>query len=282
MAEKCFMFPIELGKHNGKLVVLCRSKNYYLKYDNKTYSIENYNNLVTGEDKDAKTIFINDILTNESYDTKNFLPSYVLSLEHAITVIEHFDDRSADKVISKDIVIKYGKFGPYIKYKNSLNVPIPFKYRKSLGELTEAICLDAIDKKQKKEDSKNMSIEERKAKKAEDARKRREENKAKKIGQIRSTATKPKPKQKKTSTIDDQFDKLTEESCLNSNDPIIKPKRGRKVKVEDANEIIKKTAAKKETTVKAKKETKEKVEKKEKSNKPKTTHGRKKKTDDDK
>jgi DNA topoisomerase I len=234
-AEKCFMFPMELGKYKNKIICLCRSKNYYLKYDNKSYSIDNYNTLALAENKDASTIIINDVLLDNTFTKYNIEPTYILSLEHAINVIDFHNSRSEGKTISKDIVIKYGKYGPYIKYKNDLNVPIPYKLRSSLDSLTKEICMDAIEKKLLKEKKKTMTKDELNELKKEKKKEKDAINKEKKLGQIRKKG-KPVKKQRVNKTIDEDVEKIRDEEHMSLDDPIINnpiPKKGRKKTIVD-------------------------------------------------
>lgn len=233
-AEKCFMFPLELGKYKDKIICLCRSKNYYLKYDNKSYSIENYNSVAVAEDKNASTIVINDLLRDETYTKYNIDPSYILSLDNAITVINYYNSRAEGKIISKDIVLKYGKYGPYIKYKNELNVPIPYKLRGSINNLTEQICMEAIEKKILKEKKKTMSKEELDKLRKEKKKEKDAINKQNRLGQIREKGR--KVKKKGGQTIEEEVINMRDEDHLSSNDPIL-------------NNQIKKNKPKKKTII---------------------------------
>lgn len=222
-AMKCFLFPLELGKYRGKTVVLCRSRNYFIKYDDKSYSIDNYNNLIAIDNKEAEPIIINDLLNNKDYTKDNITSTDFISLEHAINVIDHYDKNSKDIVINKDMVIKYGKYGPYVKYKDEINASVPYKYRGKLDTLTPAICKELVDKKRIKNEKKNLTTEEktklRKEERKENDKKRKEEKRKEKLGKIKG-AVKPK-KEKKTDTIDDQIIKKKEEAKMTSDDPII-------------------------------------------------------------
>ena len=122
-----------------------------------------------------------------------------------------------DKVINKDITIKIGKFGPYIKYKGKINVPISYKYKNNLDNITEEDCMDCINKKLKKLNMKADEIKEEKAKKAK-AKKEEKMKKPRNNGMVRrdvraekvkkaSENTKAKTKAKKEKEAQDKAKK---------------------------------------------------------------------------
>jgi DNA topoisomerase I len=92
-AESLFEFPKLLGKHKGKEIKLCNGKfGFYLKWNDKNFSAQ----------------------------------SSDLTLEYACELIETPKTTNSNiiKEISKDIIIKKGKYGPYMVYHGK-NVRIP-------------------------------------------------------------------------------------------------------------------------------------------------------------
>ena len=55
-----------------------------------------------------------------------------------------------DKVFSDDIILKKGPYGYYIKYKNTMNIAIPFNMRSKATSLTGREIKEIIEKKIKK------------------------------------------------------------------------------------------------------------------------------------
>jgi DNA topoisomerase I len=84
------------------------------------------------------------------YNNKNYSAKEPIDLDTAISIItqepsnDNSNDKSIVKVINKDIIIKNGKYGPYISYKNKKNIKI--KTSKKLEDLTKEDCLDMIKK----------------------------------------------------------------------------------------------------------------------------------------
>ena len=83
------------------------------------------------------------------YNNKSYSAKEPIDLETAISVITRVPspdstDKSTIKIINKDIVIKNGKYGPYISYKNKKNIKI--KTSKKLEELTKEDCYEIIRK----------------------------------------------------------------------------------------------------------------------------------------
>ena len=114
-ALRLFKYPLKLGKHQNKDVILCNGKfGKYLKYNEKNISVENDVNL-----QDAI-----EIIKNNSTIKSN--------------IIKKFDDK---------ICIKNGKFGPYICYKNKLNIKIYGD--KKPEDITIEECIKLINKKKK-------------------------------------------------------------------------------------------------------------------------------------
>ena len=119
-ALKLLSFPKKLGQYHGKDVLLAKAKTAFFKFNGKNYSIDIYNKTHPEE-----TIDTND---DKLVDIK---------LEDAIKVIDDrakTDELSQQEIkFSKDIVIKNGRYGFYIKYKNKDNIPIPKKDKEAMG-----------------------------------------------------------------------------------------------------------------------------------------------------
>jgi len=136
-----------------------------------------------------------------------------IKLDDAIKIIEDHINKGNGIIISEDICIKVGKYGPYIKYKGSINVPIMYKYKKNPEVLTLEQCQECINKKLEKDKEKNMTEDELNAKK-EKAKKEKEAEKLNKPinhGMIKSSATagrKKKPRVKKDTGT--EYEKGTE------------------------------------------------------------------------
>jgi len=121
-ALELLKYPKELGEYKNKKIILNTGKfGKYLKFNNKNYSI----------------------LENKDID-----------LNDAITIIVNTSNKPKEsnilKTINKDIIIKTGKFGNYISYKNKFNVAL---YNKDYNKLNAEECMVLI--KQKKMKSQN-------------------------------------------------------------------------------------------------------------------------------
>jgi DNA topoisomerase I len=118
-ALELFKYPKNLGILQNKEVILCNGKfGKYLKYNNKNYSL---NDDVTFEE--AKEIIKNKDTNSQSNNN----------------IIKVFNDK---------ISIKNGKYGPYICYKNKLNIKIYGS--KKPEDLTLEECIIQINKKKSK------------------------------------------------------------------------------------------------------------------------------------
>ena len=123
--------------YKSKEIVINKRKNYYLTYEKKNYSIDIYNNI----------------------NKENQIEGEDITLEEAIIIIESVekgksDSKLNDIIINKDIVIKKGPYGFYIKYQNKANIAFNAKLKKKYGtdysNITEEECQELIDKKIKK------------------------------------------------------------------------------------------------------------------------------------
>ena len=118
-ALKLFQYPKLFCQHKDENVLLCKGRyGLYLKYNNKNYSLKDINE---SELDEAKVI---SILEEVKLDT------------------------NVIKKINDDIIIKNGKYGPYINYKKKLNVKIWGS--KKPKDLTLKDCMSLIKKKQNK------------------------------------------------------------------------------------------------------------------------------------
>jgi DNA topoisomerase I len=133
-AIKLFEYPKILGKYKGQDLIINKKKNYYLTFDKKNYSIDIYNKNNKDNEIDGSDISLYNGI-------------------HIIEVTEKYKKEAGgnDININKDIVIKKGPYGFYIKYQNKINVPfnakIKKKYGKEFSKITIEECMELIDKK---------------------------------------------------------------------------------------------------------------------------------------
>ena len=131
-ALELIVFPKNLGKYNNHEIIVKKAKNIYLCYNEKNYSIDSY--LKAHKD--------------------NVFDPECINLENAINVLKHYEqsdkdrveNESRDKVLSEDITLKTGRFGPYIKYKGTVNIPLPKALRANWEQATLEECQAVIDK----------------------------------------------------------------------------------------------------------------------------------------
>ena len=84
----------------------------------------------------------------------NFIEPECLTLEQAQEIILYYEESNKAKVenskkdrkLSDDVVIKVGPFGPYIKYKNEVNIPLPKALKTKWETVTLEECLPVIEK----------------------------------------------------------------------------------------------------------------------------------------
>ena len=124
-ALSLLIYPYIIGKYNRKDIQVNDGRyGKYLKYDNKNYSLKNHSEIVPNID--------------------------TLTLEQAISVIKETDTQRSKIIIKKineDIIIKNGRYGPYICFKGSTNVKIP--KNEEPKSLTLKRCQELIDDKAK-------------------------------------------------------------------------------------------------------------------------------------
>jgi DNA topoisomerase-1 len=134
-ALKSLSYPKNLGMYNGDNIIVAKAMNFYLKWNCKNYSIENYLKCKSDESeiKDAKDITFDD----------------------AKKVIAFYENQSQTGGAGNEAVkslkygeyeIKKGPYGVYIKYQGG-NYPLPAKYKKDPESLNETICKEIVDKK---------------------------------------------------------------------------------------------------------------------------------------
>ena len=111
-----FKYPKNIGKYQDKDVIIYNGKyGYYLKWNQKNYS------------------------------SSNSEPS----LEESIEIIENkVETTNIIKKINEEIIIKKGKYGPYICYQEKKNVNIP--KNRVPNDLNEEQCMELIKNHKKK------------------------------------------------------------------------------------------------------------------------------------
>ena len=125
-AKKLFEYPKILGEYRKVQVKLCKGQyGFYLKYNGKNIGCR-------GEEPPED------------------LESAIELINAAAQVSSNSSDQNSGvlKIISEDIVVKNGKYGKYIRYKNKTNVSIPKKI--NIDELDIDSCMELINKKNKK------------------------------------------------------------------------------------------------------------------------------------
>ena len=122
-------YPYIYDNFNGKSVQVCKGKfGVYLKYDGKNISMNG-----TKEENLNKVVI------------KNLLDG---NKPKVGTESGTGTESGIIKTINKDIIIKNGKYGPYINYKNKHNIKIYSK--KPIKDLDLDDCMTMIQKKFKK------------------------------------------------------------------------------------------------------------------------------------
>ncbi len=132
-------YPKTIGTYKGKDIIINKRKNYYITYNKKNYSIDIYNK------------------NNEKTEDFEAINGQAITLDEAIDVIKSVaNQNSTDIKINKDIIIKKGPYGFYIKYLGKENVSIPYKLKKKydtfdkIKSMSLEECLDAIEKHKEK------------------------------------------------------------------------------------------------------------------------------------
>lgn len=145
-AISMLQYPKIIGTYEKSNVIVNKRANYYITHKKKNYSIDIYNK--NNSEKDDFTMINGEIIT----------------LEDAIKVIKSIGNGGDDDIkINKDIVIKKGPYGFYIKYKSKNNISIPYRFKKKYDTLekfksmTLEECEECIEKFKTKKDKANTS-----------------------------------------------------------------------------------------------------------------------------
>jgi DNA topoisomerase-1 len=125
------IFPKTLGQYKDKDVIVKKAKNVYLSHDNVNFSIEYY--LKANE--------------NVILDVNN------ITLDDAIEILKYYEtskaqqiaDAQNDRKLDDSIVVKTGRFGPYIKYQGTMNIPLPKALKERWQEITIEECKTVIE-----------------------------------------------------------------------------------------------------------------------------------------
>jgi DNA topoisomerase I len=114
-AQELFEYPKQLGKYKNKEITLNNGKHgFYLKWNQKNYSCSNSN----------------------------------ITMEECQEIIENkVENNNIIKTINEEIIIKRGKYGPYINYKEKINISIPKS--RIPTDLTVEQCIELINNKKK-------------------------------------------------------------------------------------------------------------------------------------
>lgn len=141
-----FVYPKSLGNYRGKEYALYKAKNVYLKVDNKNYSLEKYCELI----KERNKLLSEDkqVVLPESLDmfTRKDCLNVVKVLDDYNQEMNTMKSEKHEFTENKDVVIKNGMYGYYIKYLDQFNVPLPVKYKKSVSAISYKECVECINK----------------------------------------------------------------------------------------------------------------------------------------
>jgi len=169
-AVKLLEYPKTLGSYKDSPIILNKRQNYYLTYKKKNYSIDNYNKQFENTDSDSDDDDDDNTTGTSIQPTK--IKCETISLEESIKVIEYLMKSIVDDIqITKDILIKKGPYGFYIKYKTKINVAIIYKYKKQyttfekMKSMTLEECNECIEKHSNKSKTSTNSTKPYKKKK---------------------------------------------------------------------------------------------------------------------
>jgi topoisomerase IA-like protein len=131
-AVALLVFPRNLGQFRDGDVMLKKAKNIYIAYGGTNYSIDSY----------------------MKANPDNFIEPECLTLIQAQEIILYYEESNKAKVenakkdrkLNDDVVIKVGPFGPYIKYKNEVNIPLPKALKTQWETITLEQCQPVIEK----------------------------------------------------------------------------------------------------------------------------------------
>jgi len=138
-AMPLLIFPRTLGQFKEHDIILKKAKNVYIHYNSVNYSIDSY------------------IKANEKLESYEIIEPESLTLEQAKEIILYYEELNKakienakkDRVLSDEIVIKVGPFGPYIKKKTDngdVNIPLPKALKPQWETITLEECLPIIEK----------------------------------------------------------------------------------------------------------------------------------------
>jgi len=129
------VYPRTLGDYEDGEIILKKAKNIYLAYKGVNYSIESYNKI---NERNS------DLICNPEITT----------LEDAIRIITYYQGLKTakttaaqnDRQLRDDVIVKVGPYGPYIKYQNQYNIPLPKKLKERWESITIEECEPVIEK----------------------------------------------------------------------------------------------------------------------------------------
>lgn len=140
-----FVWPKKLGNHRGKEIELHKAKNIYLKYDGKNYSLENYCKYLAEQNKSLPKDKQHTIPELDAFTKKECLAAVKYLDEYN----QEMNTKRSEKIEfteNKDVVIKNGMYGYYIKYLDQFNIPLPAKWKKDCKNVTYKDCVECIGK----------------------------------------------------------------------------------------------------------------------------------------
>lgn len=143
-AVALLVFPRILGQFRDSDVTLKKAMNIYIAFRGTNYSIDSY--MKANPDK--------------------FIEPECLTLEQAQEIILYYEESNKanienakkDRKISDDVVIKVGQFGPYIKYKNEVNIPLPKALKVQWETITLEQCQPVIEKNANRKPRSGMKV----------------------------------------------------------------------------------------------------------------------------
>lgn len=209
------VWPKQLGEYKDHPVELCRAKSIYVKYNGKNYSIDIYNSNIGKSDKPINP--------------------ETASLEDAIQVITTASSSGSD---AKPVELSFecdanykilnGRYGYYIKYMDTHNVPLSYAHKKDISKLTKADVETAIKKYLSKSDGGTSAKPATAAKGKKETKAPTTETKAKKATKPATSAVVKVIKEPVTYVASSSTEPVTS-AVSSSTEPVTKP-RGRAAK----------------------------------------------------
>jgi DNA topoisomerase-1 len=176
-ALSMLIYPKLLGEYNSKPVTLNKAKSVYIAYDDKNYSIDIYNSMLVPDNSASSTAkptgrgkrAASNAATKSTAKMQQH-PDYIadpelVDLPTAIRVIDavlkykagkqataagEAGSASAAETKTFDGVTDYkilnGRYGYYIKYLETYNIPLPTAHKSDISMLTREIADDSIKK----------------------------------------------------------------------------------------------------------------------------------------